>query len=91
MRETIELFASFYRQPRPTDEVLEDFAAQRKGGCVGGQAFWWPEAAVGGGDRAGGIPRVLFLDEPTTGLDPQSRRQLWDIVRAFQRMAAPSC
>jgi ABC-2 type transport system ATP-binding protein len=30
-------------------------------------------------------PRILFLDEPTTGLDPQSRRQLWHVIRQFQR------
>ena len=32
-----------------------------------------------------GNPRIFFLDEPTTGLDPQSRRQLWEIIRNFQR------
>ena len=31
-----------------------------------------------------GDPKLLFMDEPTTGLDPQSRRQLWDIIRSFK-------
>ena len=35
-----------------------------------------------------GDPELLFLDEPTTGLDPQSRLQLWDVIERFKREAA---
>ena len=37
-----------------------------------------------------GDPELLFLDEPTVGLDPQNRRQLWDILRRFRAEGAPS-
>src|ERR1700758_3921664 len=85
VRETIELFASFYREPRSTDEVLEELQLTEKadswvGKLSGGQRqrLAVPTALVCN-------PKILFLDEPTTGLDPQSRRQLWDIIRTFQR------
>lgn len=85
VRETVELFASFYRQPRSSDEVLEELQLTEK-------ADGWVGKLSGGKRQRLAVatalvcnPKILFLDEPTTGLDPQSRRQLWDIIREFQR------
>ena len=81
------LFRSFYRHPGlyPT-EVLEEMSLDGKGRRLGGQALRRAEATAGGGDaRWWAIRKMLFLDEPTTGLDPQCRRQLWEIIRQFQQ------
>ena len=83
--EVIRLFHSFYRRGRTVDEVLDVVE-------LGEKRDAWVEKLSGGQRQRLAIacalvgdPDVLFLDEPTTGLDPQSRRQLWDVVAAFKR------
>ena len=85
VRETISLFRSFYAEgPSPDDVVtlvqLEEKKSARVNTLSGGQKQRLSIACALVGD-----PDLLFLDEPTTGLDPQSRRQLWDIVDQFRR------
>jgi ABC-2 type transport system ATP-binding protein len=85
VRETIELFASFYRQPRSTDEVLEQLQLTEKADAWVGKLSGGQRQRLAVATALVSNPKILFLDEPTTGLDPQSRRQLWDIIRSFQR------
>jgi ABC-2 type transport system ATP-binding protein len=85
VRETVELFASFYREPRYSDEVLEELQLTEKADAWVGKLSGGQRQRLAVATALVCNPKILFLDEPTTGLDPQSRRQLWDIIREFQR------
>jgi ABC-2 type transport system ATP-binding protein len=83
VRETVRHFAGFYPRPRDPDEVialvgLTEQAGKRISALSGGQARR-VDVALG----IVGRPELLFLDEPTTGFDPQARRQFWELIRAL--------
>ncbi len=85
VRETLDLFASFYRYPQPVEDVLGELSLAEKADTWVGKLSGGQRQRLAVATALVGNPKILFLDEPTTGLDPQSRRQLWDIVRQFQQ------
>lgn len=85
VREILELYASFYDKTEPIDRILHRFNLEEK-------ADDWVKNLSGGQKQRLAIglavihdPKVLFLDEPTTGLDPQARRSLWDIIQSLKQ------
>src|ERR1700757_5128806 len=85
VRETIDLFASFYSEPHPASEIMEKLQLTEKADTWVGKLSGGQRQRLAVATALVGNPKILFLDEPTTGLDPQSRRQLWDIIPHFQR------
>lgn len=84
VRETVRLFRSFYRDGFSVEELIATVELEPKGDT-------WVSKLSGGQKQRlsiacalAGRPDLLFLDEPTTGLDPQSRRQLWDVLERYR-------
>ncbi len=82
--ETLRLFRSFYDRGPGVDELLQVVELEAKRDGRVGKLSGGQKQRLSLACSMAGAPDLLFLDEPTTGLDPQSRRQLWDTLRRFR-------
>jgi ABC-2 type transport system ATP-binding protein len=83
VREMIRHFSTYYPQPRDADEVIEAVGLTEKAGARLRQLSGGQRRRV---DVALGIignPELIFLDEPTTGFDPEARRQFWHLIQSL--------
>jgi ABC-2 type transport system ATP-binding protein len=83
-RETVALFRSFYRRGSKPHEALALVGLTGKANAFVGQLSGGQRQRLALACALVGQPELLFLDEPTTGLDPQSRRELWDVLMRFR-------
>jgi len=85
VRELLAHFASFYPRPRDVDEVIASVGLTEKAKVSVRKLSGGQRRRVDVALGIVGRPELLFLDEPTTGFDPEVRRQFWDLIRDLQR------
>jgi ABC-2 type transport system ATP-binding protein len=85
VREQLTQFARYYADPRDVDEVIEAVGLTSKAGTRIGKLSGGQRRRVDVALGVIGRPALLFLDEPTTGFDPEARRQFWELIRSLKR------
>jgi ABC-2 type transport system ATP-binding protein len=84
VHETVVHFAGYYPRPRDPDEVIAAIGLAEKAHARASTLSGGQRRRLDVGLGIIGRPEMLFLDEPTTGFDPEARRQFWDLVRSLQ-------
>jgi ABC-2 type transport system ATP-binding protein len=85
-RESLKLFAGYYDRPRDVDEVLEIVGLTPKADARARTLSGGQKRRLDLGLALIGDPELIFLDEPTTGFDPQARRRAWQTIRALRSL-----
>jgi ABC-2 type transport system ATP-binding protein len=86
VRETHATFAGYYRAPRDVDEVIALVGLQEKAGARVKSLSGGQKRRLDLGIALVGDPDLVFLDEPTTGFDPQARRAAWEMIRSLRSL-----
>jgi ABC-2 type transport system ATP-binding protein len=86
VRETHAIFAGYYRAPRDVDEVIALVGLNEKAGARVKTLSGGQKRRLDLGIALIGDPDLVFLDEPTTGFDPQARRAAWEMIRSLRSL-----
>src|SRR6476661_6673 len=86
VREVHRMFAGYYAKPRDIDEVIELVGLEEKSGARVKTLSGGQKRRLDLGIALVGDPDLVFLDEPTTGFDPQARRAAWEMIRSLRSL-----
>ena len=82
-REHLALFSSFYSKTRDADELIELVGLEDRANAISKELSGGQRQRLSFALALVNDPEIVFLDEPTTGLDPQARRHMWDVISAM--------